>query len=257
MFGDAARNVTYAHLLVNALKEQGHYIEIEISDFSTVMRGVVRVLAYEENRRLKANKLPQLNANTRTAFITKWFNDKKDIMEECMGTKEDNHDFLSGIVFAPSHSTVTAPHLQNVIQADAAHIHFGKYTLYSAYGSTADASMFPLAFAYFFGNEDIAGWSKFWKFVVKIHPHLNSDEITIITDQNAGCISAVETNLPLATHFHCSWHRKGDIIKNCGGGKVKYGPWWMFHNLVNCTNVEQMEKFRQRNLAFLSTKAIS
>ncbi len=55
--------------------------------------------------------------------------------KETMGTKDDDHDFLSGIMFAPSHSTVMVPALQDVIQADAAHIHFGKYTLYSAYGS--------------------------------------------------------------------------------------------------------------------------
>jgi hypothetical protein len=111
VFGDAKRNVTHAHSLVNALKEQGHHVEIEITDFSTVMRGVVCVLDYNENRRMKAQKLPQLNAETRTAFITKWLNDRKEIMEECMGMKEDDHNFLSGIMFALSHSTMTAPHL--------------------------------------------------------------------------------------------------------------------------------------------------
>jgi hypothetical protein len=116
--------------------------------------------------------------------------------------------------------------------------------------------MFPIAFAYFFGNEDTEGWNKFWKFAIKIHPGLNAVENTIVTDQNAGCIAAVEKYVPLATHFHCSWHRKGNIMKNCGGGKQKYSAWWMFHNLVNCTNVEQINRFRQRNLAFLSTKSI-
>ncbi len=256
VFGDAGRNVTYAHSLVNAVKEQGHFIEIELSNYTSVMRGVVRVLTNDENRHLKAMKEPALNAQTRTEYITKWMNDKKDILQECMGTKEDDHDFLSGIMFAPFHSVLTVPNLQNVIQADAAHIHFGKYTLYSAYGSTADASMFPIAFAYFFGNEDTEGWNKFWKFAIKIHPGLNAVENTIVTNQNAGCIAAVEKYVPLATHFHCSWHCKGNIMKNCGGGKQKYSAWWMFHNLVNCTNVEQINRFRQRNLAFLSTKSI-
>ena len=54
VFGDASRNVTYAHSLVNAVKEQGHFIEIELSNYATVMRGEVRVLTFEENRRLKA-----------------------------------------------------------------------------------------------------------------------------------------------------------------------------------------------------------
>ena len=41
VFGDAARNVTYAHSLENAVKAQGHYIELEFSDYSTVMRGII------------------------------------------------------------------------------------------------------------------------------------------------------------------------------------------------------------------------
>ena len=115
--------------------------------------------------------------------ITKWMNDNKHILQESMGTKEDDHNFLSRIMFAPSHSIMMVPALQDVIQADAMHIHFGKYTLYSAYGSTADSSMFPFAFAYFFGNEDSEGWNKFWKFAIKIHPQLNSPEKIIVTDQ--------------------------------------------------------------------------
>ena len=163
--------------------------------------------------------------------ITKWMNDNKHILQESMGKKEDDHNFLSRIMFAPSHSIMMVPALQDVIQADAVHIHFGKYTLYLAYGLTADLSTFPIVFAYFFRNKDSKGWNKFWKFAIKIHPQLNSPEKTIVIDQNTGCISAVEKYLPLATHFHCSWHRKGNIMKNCGGGKQKCTGWWMFHNL--------------------------
>ena len=68
VFGDAAQNVTYAHSLVNAVKEQGHFIEVEMSNFSTVMRGAIRVLTYEENHHLKVLKEPPLNAQTRTVY---------------------------------------------------------------------------------------------------------------------------------------------------------------------------------------------
>ena len=86
--------------LRSLVKEQGHFIEIQITDYSTVMRGVICVLAYEENRWLKALKEPQLNTQTRTAYITKWMNEMKDILQDSMGMKEDDHEFLSGIVFA-------------------------------------------------------------------------------------------------------------------------------------------------------------
>jgi hypothetical protein len=76
-------------------------------------------------------------------------------------------------MFAPSHSVIRVPALQDVIQADAVHIHSGKYTLYALCGSSANASMFPIVFAYFFGNEDTEGWNMFWKFAIKLHPQLN------------------------------------------------------------------------------------
>jgi hypothetical protein len=48
----------------------------------------------------------------------------------------------------------TVPCLQTVYQANAAHMNFGKYTLYSCYGITANCNAFPVAFGIIFGNED-------------------------------------------------------------------------------------------------------
>jgi hypothetical protein len=127
--------------------------------------------------------------------------------------------FLSGILFTTSASIKTVPHLQQVTQADAAHMQFGKYTLFSAYGSTADRSMFPVAFAIMFGNEKKESWGHFWCFAVKHHPSLNDPSITLITNQDKGLIHAIKQYVPIGHHFHCSWHRKGNIMKSCGGGK--------------------------------------
>ena len=51
-----------------------------------------------------------------------------------------------------------------------------KYTLFSAYGSTASGSMFSIAFA--IGNEIKDSWGNFWKFAVKQHPSINDASIT-------------------------------------------------------------------------------
>jgi len=56
--------------------------------------------------------------------------------------------FLDGILFAPSTAMASFPHLEDVIQADGAHTSFGKYTLYSAYATTADGNMSPLGFGF-------------------------------------------------------------------------------------------------------------
>ena len=69
--------------------------------------------------------------------------------------------FLSGIIFAMSNAqrTVPHPHLQTVFQADACHMNFGKYTLYSCYGTTANGNTSPVAFVILFGNKDKEeGW---------------------------------------------------------------------------------------------------
>jgi hypothetical protein len=48
-----------------------------------------------------------------------------------------------------SYSTSVVPHLQDVFQADAAHMNFGKYTLFSCYGSTANANTSPIALPFY------------------------------------------------------------------------------------------------------------
>jgi hypothetical protein len=44
----------------------------------------------------------------------------------------------------------------------------GKYTLFSAYGTSANGNMSPVAFAILFGNEDTVNWTIFWEFVKKV-----------------------------------------------------------------------------------------
>ncbi len=84
-------------------------------------------------------------------------------------------------VFSLKQARHTVPLLQSVFQANAAHINFGKYTLYSCYGNTANCSTFPIAIAIIFENED-NGWTMFWKFVKNIHPTIQEPRNTIITD---------------------------------------------------------------------------
>ncbi len=111
------------------------------------------------------------------------------------------------------------PLLQNVVQADGAHTSFGLYTLYSAYGTTANGNMAPICLGLLFGNEDTENWSKFWTFVKKIHPSIDCPTTTILTDQDKGLTAAVTNTLPRAAPFICSFHRRQNITKHCGGGK--------------------------------------
>jgi len=134
-----------------------------------------------------------------------------------------------------------------VIQANRVHMSFGKYTLFTAYGKTANANMSPLAYGIFFGNED---WSRFRAFVKRAHPIINMEGKTIITDQDKGSIAAVKEIIPLAAQFMCSYHRRANIIKKCGGGSGKkpLTCLWMFNLLSSCSTVQNIEMLKLKYL---------
>ncbi len=62
-----------------------------------------------------------------------------------------------GVFLSISAAKNEVPLLQTVYQADAAHMNFGRYTLYSCYGITTNCNAFPVAFGIIFGNEDKEG----------------------------------------------------------------------------------------------------
>jgi hypothetical protein len=93
-----------------------------------------------------------------------------------------------------------------VYQLDAAHMNFGKYTIYSCYRITANSNAYPVAFAIVFGNEDKSGWVDFWTFAKKTHPCLTTHETTIITEWEKGSIEAYAEVIPLAVNFFCYFH---------------------------------------------------
>jgi hypothetical protein len=67
--------------------------------------------------------------------------------------------FLMGIFISPSTSKEQFPFLQEVLQANTAHMSFWKYTLYSVYGTNANGTMSALGFSLLFGTEDKKSWT--------------------------------------------------------------------------------------------------
>jgi hypothetical protein len=130
-----------------------------------------------------------------------------------------------------------------VIQADGADALFGKYTLFLAYGTTANGKMSPLAFCLLFGNKNKENRVNFWRFVKKIHPCVDVPTKTIVTDQDKGSLGAIEEQVSQAAQFHCSFHRCQNIIKKCGGGKgsTPLTALWMYSLLSSCNSMKQLE----------------
>jgi hypothetical protein len=190
--------------------------------------------------------------------VQEWKKEHKDLLVLQLGSKNQCLKFVHGVFFAPSFLKQTVPHLQRLFMADACHLNFGKYTLFSCYEVTANAYMSPVAFGIIFGNENGVSWCEFWEFVVKLHPLMNVGDVTIITNQDKGQMNAIAEWLTEAGHFHCSLHCHGNIIKHCGsgGGKIKYSTLWMYNKLMGCRTVEQIQAVKDACFPFMDKKDV-
>jgi hypothetical protein len=156
------------------------------------MQTVNAIVLKEEMDRKKAAKL-SMSRQEKVNYVNNWKKDNDTFLCDAFGFEEGPQlEFLMGIFISPSTSKEQAPFLQQVLQADAAHMSFGKYTLYSVYGTYANGTMPALGFALLICNEDKQIWTKFWNFIKKTHPIINQSNYTIITDQDKGSLSMME-----------------------------------------------------------------
>ncbi len=253
IFGIPSLNVQYCHVLKQEMEAHGNPVELHFLNHTQITMALSTSVADNENRRLKKERKNIMKRDKRAAG--KWFTENKDFLDSQMGLANATQ-FLSGILFTTLASIQTVPHLQRLIQADTAHMQFGKCKLFSAYGTAAEGSISPVAFAIMFGNENKESWGHFWHFAVKHHPLLNNALVTLITDQDKGLIHAIKEYVDSSHHFHCSWHRKGNIMKLCSGGKKVNSGWWYLNQLVNCNTVEEIEVLHNKHLAKIATKML-
>jgi hypothetical protein len=233
-------NVRYARGVANRLRKLDHEAELIFGNQrETLKKATAIVLSGEVERRKKANKI--MDKAEQLKFIKRWKTDN-DVYLNYFFVMEDDPQFtfLTGILFATSSSKHLVPLLQDVIRADGAYASFGKYTLFLAYGTTANGNMSPLAFGLLFGNKNTENWAKFWRFVKKVYPCVDVPTKTIVTDQDKGSITAIEEQVPQAAQFHCLFHRCQNIIKKCGDGKgsTPLTALWMYNLLASCNSVK-------------------
>ncbi len=177
------------------------------------------IVVKEESERVKASEGIVMTKAMKIEYKDEWLRINKDMLQYAgLGMPmfgEDQPIFCGGILFSMSFSKHAVPYLQDVFQVDAAHCNFGKYTLYLCYGTTANCNTAPVAFAILFGNEDKVGWEAFWKFTLMHHVGLNHYSKTYITDQVKGLVESVKGVMNEAGHFHCSYHRRKNILTYC------------------------------------------
>ncbi len=147
LFGTAKINVTYAKMVENELVKRGHIVRVRYTGTRETLKNVEVIILSEELLQQKHLNNSTLDKDEKFAFIAKWKKDHWELLMEQLGPKCVDVRFLHGIFFAPSFLQATVPELQRIIMADTCHLNFGKYTLYSCYGITANANMFPVRFA--------------------------------------------------------------------------------------------------------------
>ena len=128
----------YAEGIKDALICMGHKCELLYFDHREVLCRVRVVVVEEEIKRGDANEEPQLSPGAESeAFVQEFFLKNEVPLNRQLGMADGPPvKFLAGILVATSTSLLQVPHLQDVIQVDAAHISFGKFTLFSAYATT-------------------------------------------------------------------------------------------------------------------------
>jgi hypothetical protein len=93
----------------------------------------------------------------RKEFWKMWKEEHALFLTETLGIEGGpaENKFVTGILVATSVSKTMFQTTQEVVQADSAHTSFGKYTLFSAYTTTANGTMANVPFGMLFGNKDI------------------------------------------------------------------------------------------------------
>ncbi len=187
LFGSAEENVKYAEGMKAELEKDGHIVKLIYTNRKATLRTVEQLVVGEELLRLKNATNGTLDRDERHQFWSKWKSDNYALLVNQLGYKsQDSTRFLHGVFFTPSFTQKTVPELQTLFTADACHLNFGKYTMFTCYGITANANMSPVGFAIIFGNENGASWKEFWRFIVQTHPSINRANVTIVTDQDKG-----------------------------------------------------------------------
>jgi hypothetical protein len=184
-------------------------------------------------------------------YVKNWKRENEIFLCDALGLEDGpQYQFLTGTFISLSTSKNQIPFLQEVLQAVAVHMSFGKYALYSVKGNNANGTMSALGFALLFGNEDKESWMHFWNFIKKTHPIVNHSNFTIVTNQDKGTLAAIEdsVSLPLVGRFLCSFNCKQNIVKKCDGqkGHKALSALWVNNLLIGCKSVASLSATRKK-----------
>jgi hypothetical protein len=174
VFEDPSANIQLLSSLAVRMEALGICFNVTTKTQREVIQKLEEIVLSEQVK--KANKGgKKMKRGEKIKFVKEWKEKNFEmLLEEGLMEGTTLHKFVGGIFLATSTAKQNVPMLQTVYQSDAAHMNFGKYSLYSCYGiHTANCNTSPVAFGIVFSNEDKRRWVEFWTFTKKIHPCLN------------------------------------------------------------------------------------
>jgi hypothetical protein len=143
IFGDPEENCQYVHHVVKALQAEGHIVELRTTCRCVTIQNVNRIVIADELLRRKEFDGSTLTNSEQASYVDKWMDEHADLLVNQLGSKNDGLTFLNGMFFVTSFAKTSVPYLKDMFMADACHLQFGKYTLFSCYGITAKTPTCP------------------------------------------------------------------------------------------------------------------
>jgi hypothetical protein len=128
LFGTPDDNVQYCKAVKAAIVEMGHSCEFLYSEHQDVIRQLRSTVVWEEVKRREKDNEPVLERGAETeTYVRNWLVENDVHLTKQLGV----HDgpvlkFLTAVFIATSTSKQQVRFLQEVIQADGAHMSFGK-----------------------------------------------------------------------------------------------------------------------------------
>ncbi len=134
VFEDPETNVFFANGLVEKMKVCGVDVKVLMKDQQQVLRMLERVVLSDHMCKKKAEGKLMMKAE-KIEYVSNWNLENKEVLEDGgLGEPELGAvplNFFSGIIFSTSGAQKAVPFLQQVFEAEACHMNFGKYSLYS------------------------------------------------------------------------------------------------------------------------------
>jgi hypothetical protein len=89
-----------------------------------------------------------------------------------------------------------------------------------------------------------------------VHPSIDDTRVTIITDQVKGLTELIADVITLTGNFHCSYHKRQNILKFVKGGSQKYSYLWLYNKLMKAKTTCEIEQIKHKHAPFVSDKAL-